>query len=629
MLNRSPLISPGFETLTASHAWPAASQSGAFPRFGGPVITQAASKLTKDIDPLTLGAHKLYELIAGDPGRRIIFMDLVGWCGLRTVIDYNRELFYFKDRSANPDDKPKGNIPAAVERVQREITATLSDVAVAGPVVANLTNFSDSLRKEFAGNFIDQNFMTYLGQTARSLAKEVGQNKPLDAEALLKALYQRIGQDMAKGQPPAVQAQLKTWFNPQTFQQYLTPETNAVVKGLKFMFGGTKTKFNVREAENHLAKLMNLVGDHSIDVAQQKNMTGLLGNMHKFQDKMISHFDKSPVTFIDLAKKLENSVKTRVKLPLILGGIFLINLVMPHIIQRNTQKAFGMSSYPGETGLILPDDNTKANLNYAAQTTEQKNHLFPFLSRSLNNGNWLPLLGVAVMLPAALGIYRSGRLFSGGKLNLHEGFDLPKGFSLKQLREYGKSWLKAHDFETSLPWAGEQQQATTYANTLVARIATARSPIEFRERLIDSVLSYVAAFEMNGAIDNKIARSLSQGKGWMGKQAQKLMGVTQADLIKKNGDIRTLNEIYSIADDKTRRDTLTVKTWQGWAATLFTTLTMGVFEPILSIFLTSKQADLINAHNNRKHYEKTTQAYGNPRLSDQGPAFSAFYSQQA
>ena len=621
LLNATP-ISPGIETLTHG-----ASQSGAFPRFGSAVITRAASQLTHDLDPLTRTAHQLYQTLAGDPGKRIIFMDLVGWCGLRTLIDYNRELFYFKDRSHNPEDKPKGNIPAAVERVQREITATLSDVIVAGPLVAHLTHLNDHINKQFTGNFIDPKFLQYLARVSEKLVADMGKNQqPLNADALLKALYQKIGQDMAQGQPEAVQTKISQWFQPEQFKQYLAPETNKVLIGLKKVFGGTKTKFVIEDAENELAKLLGKVGDHSIDIANQSNLTGLLSNMHKLQDKMTRHFSTDKINFADLAKKFEKSKNIRLFLPFTLFGIFLLNLMMPHLIQKNTQKTFGMSTYPGETGLVLPDDAAKANLNYAAHSG-QNNHLFPFLSTSFSAGNWWPLLGVAALLPAALGIYRSGKLFSGGKLNLKQGFELPQGLSLKKLRDYGTSWLKAHDFETSFPWAGEQQQATTYANTLVARIATARSPIEFRERLIDSVLSYVAAFEMNGAIDSKIATFLSKAKSQLGQQAQKLMGVSQADLIKKDGSIRSWNEIYSIADPKTRRDTLTVKTWQGWAATLFTTLTMGVFEPILSIFLTSKQADWINARNNRKHYEKTTQAYGSPRLSSPGPAFSAFNQQ--
>jgi hypothetical protein len=622
MLNRTVLtssssFSPGIETLTQ----PFASQAGAFARFGHAASTlKAASQITQDLGPLTKGAHNLYQLLAGDPGRRIIFMDLVGWCGLRTVIDYNRELFYFKKQS-DQDDKHKGNIPAAVERIQREMTATLSDVAIAGPLLAHLTNLNDRMQKQFTGNFISQDFMEYISQSAKTLAKKLGQNKPLDADQLLTALFTKLGKDLGQGQSPEVQTQLAMWFHPQSFKQYLKPETSLAIKGLKNIFGGTTTQFNSVDAENQLAQLLGKVGDHSVSVANQGNLTNLLSNVHKFQDKVAGHFGQKGISLADLAKKLDSSVAVRQKMPLILGGIFLLNLLLPHLIQQSTRKNFGISTYPGELGLVQPQDGS-TSVNYAAQTNH--NHVFPFLSRALQAGNWLPLLGVALMLPAAVGVYRSGKLFSGGRLNLKEGFALPKNLSPKALSDYGKNWLKAHDFETSFPWAGEQQQATTYANTLLSRIATARSPIEFRERLIDSLLSYTAAFEMNSVIDKRIGRFIAEGKGAFSKGLQHLMGINQAKLFKPDGSIRTLNEIYSMADPKVRRDTLTAKTWQGWAATLFTTLTMGVFEPILCIFLTSKQADWMNARNNRKHFDQASQGYGQARLNAVTPAFSAF-----
>jgi hypothetical protein len=275
-----------------------------------------------------------------------------------------------------------------------------------------------------------------------------------------------------------------------------------------------------------------------------------------------------------------------------------------------------MSGYPGETGLLNPiEDTTASNKSVNDKSTPTA---FPLLTNSLKQGNPWPLLGAALMLPAALGIYRAGQGL--------RGMSWPKGLSPKALKTYANEWLQAHSFSTTFPWASDQQQATTYANTLLSRIATARSPIEYRERLIDSLMSYVIAFEMNAVTDDKIARFLASGKKGLSQGVQKLLGVTRADLFKPDGSMRDLHEIYSLTDPKVRRDTLAIKTWQGWAATLLTTLTMGAVEPIASIFLTSKQAEWLNNRNNRKHFEKASQAYTDqPRLTRQGlPVFSAF-----
>jgi hypothetical protein len=586
--------------------------SGAFPRFGSNV-----NQAVQDLGPITRGAHHIYQLLAGDPGRRIIFMDLVGWCGMRTVIDYNRELFYAKDKqAANTDKKTKGNGPAALERVLREITATASDVAVAGPLVAHLSNLYDKRKQQFTGNFIDQQFMQYCEQTARNLTKTMGKGKPLQPDELMHALFQKIAADMGKGHSEKVQTQLKQWFTPKQFDAYLTPETRGLVKGLKNVFGGTTTNLDGMHAEVALAKIMNTIGDHGTGVANAGNYANLLSNMHKLRDKMLTHFAKEGISLEAFANKLKHSRGLLSKAPLLLFAIFGINLVMPRLIQKNTQRVYGMSSYPGEAGL-LNDEGLTIQAQASKKPTEDATTPFPFLSNSLKKGNVLPLLGAALMLPAALGIYRSG-------MGL-KGMALPKGLSPKALKQYGKEWLEAHAFSTSFPWASDQQQATTYANTLLSRIATARSPIEFRERLIDSLMSYGVAFEMNAVTDNKIAHFLANGKKGLSKTIQKALGVNKADLFKPDGSMRDLQEIYSLPDAKVRRDTLAIKTWQGWMATLLTTLTMGVIEPIASIFLTSKQAAYMNQKARKKRMEQAVAAYGQQtKLTPDQPVFSAF-----
>jgi hypothetical protein len=606
----SPLaIGPGIETNTRS-----GFNSGASLRYGN------AADAVKQLGPITRGAHNLYQVLAGDPGRRIVFMDVVGWCGLRTLIDYNREMFYMKDNvqtsNSNSNNKPKGNIPAAVERVMREIGATASDVAIAGPLVAHLTHLYDARAQQFTGNFLDQGFMAYCQQTAKQLAQ---QHPPKDVESFLTHLYQQVAQDLGKGQPPAVQAEIKQWLTPKQLRTYMTPETNQLVKVFKNVFGGTKTKFDMVEAERYLANTMNKVGDHTLghSTLGVDNISAVLNNLHKLQDKVTRQFSTSGLSMAEFAEKMSHSLSIRQKLPLVLGGIFIINLLMPHLIQKNTFNTFGIDSYPGEAGLMGDSPNQSAGNN--APKSKSQHSAFGFISKSLNQGNIVPMLGLVVMLPAILGLYRPGK---GLKL------DLPKALNWQGLKAYGQKWLKVHDFEAIFPWASEQQQATSYASTLMARMATARSPIEFRERLVDSVLSYTAAFELNGVIDNKIAHFLSQGSHPVAKGLRSLMGITsKPQLIKpasQGGGLRSLNEVFTLTDATVRRDTLAIKTWQAWAATIFTTLTMGVFEPILSIMLTSQQAKWLNRKNTRNHYQNTENLYGARKRVSAPVAFSPF-----
>ena len=557
------------------------------PKFSG-------SLATAELAPITKMARTAYDVIAGDPGRRIIFMDLIGWCGLRTLIDYHRETFYWQNvkqhlpwtKAADDDHlKPKGNEAAAVERVKREVRATVNDILLAGPAAALLATGLDQTASLYTADFIEPNVLDLLHKQASKLAEqpELAKLSGHDAlHTLYQGVHEALGQDLSAQQKATV-ANLLT---PEVLAKYAKPQTG-LLKGVSKLLGGQGNTLEAEPLIHELAKALGHEGDFSTqlvikgaeasdDQVIKTTLPDLLTNLHKFQGKFLAHEQrftaKGTHWASDLAQHLSISKKVRLALPLLLVGVTAYNIITSHQIQAETVKDFGITSFPGEIGYGDKAGRSKQEIvsDYENQPWNEK--YFGYLTKAFENKNPLPFLGAAALLPIVLGAYRVGN-----------GFALPEQLSVKGVKRFFKQMALDHDYASKFPFSSDQQQATTYMATLFGRIITARTPAEFTMHLMDSVPSFWSAFEFTPAVEGKVAKLISTPKSALAK----LQKAATPGLVKTSGALKTDAEIMAIKDPIQRKATLGAQTWMNWGLFGATTLLMGVVEPITSIFLSS------------------------------------------
>ncbi|MEB3245163.1 MAG: hypothetical protein VKJ06_04160 [Vampirovibrionales bacterium] len=553
------------------------------PQFGSAVgvATHSTQAALSELGPLTRMARNAYELIAGDAGRRLITMDLVGWGGLRTYIDLYRENFEFDHlkakltgQSDTQTKTPQKNEAAATERIKREIYATLSDVMVAGPLVAMGTAVADKFFGAYTGNFIDLSFLQQIQQHAKTLGKNA-QIATLKPESALQNLYEHLAESIVAEDVTAAQrAAIKKLLTPESLAAHAKPP-NAMLKPFNSLIGRTKLQLDAAPLSEQISKILGREGDFDIVLKHGKNklqsqLPDLLHNMYKFQEKFLANTTPETLHWVQhLEKQLGKSVVTRMALPVTLLGVLAINLMTPHKIQVDTIKQFGISTYPGDPRAV-----SHPKLSYGREDAKQQalqaynekpwnEKYFEYLSQAWKNKNPLPFVGALAFAPFVLGLYKAGHGFK---------FHLPEGVKPNQLKHFVKELAKRHDFDKTFPWAAEQQQATTYAATLFSRILSARTPTEFVERLSDSFLSYASAFELTPMLSSKVAK-LTETK------------LKNTKLFKANGALRTEQEILALKDPLVRSATLKAKTWLNWGLLVGTTLVMGTLAPIACIAL--------------------------------------------
>lgn len=147
------------------------------------------------------------------------------------------------------------------------------------------------------------------------------------------------------------------------------------------------------------------------------------------------------------------------------------SISIPFGIRLMTKHIYGKDAFPGTEELHKHFDHKDEK--EAARHESGKFHLFPYLSRSLDEGKILPTL-LTTGFFAALG----GLVLRRFKI---------AGLSPTQL----KNWFKVYEFDRSFPFTTVKQMELTYGLLCGFRLASSRDEAEFRETGIrDCLMGY-------------------------------------------------------------------------------------------------------------------------------------------
>jgi hypothetical protein len=224
----------------------------------------------------------------------------------------------------------------------------------------------------------------------------------------------------------------------------------------------------------------------------------LLGDMAYLQH----HLADKPQQALKLLGRTQYWKK--VQIAQLIGSMGL-TIAVPFAIKSATRALTGGDTYPGEAGLKVAPTGPAYQQGYFGTGTNPQGlaqvqaiqppsfwqRTLPYVSGSLAKGNPLPLLGSALPLVFATGLFRTGdRAFVLPTLG-KEVTTLAKGLvRLEPSALWRRNWWASLDFERGFPFTTQQQMAMLFAGLISSRLLTARSPNEYRERATDGGLGW-------------------------------------------------------------------------------------------------------------------------------------------
>jgi hypothetical protein len=183
----------------------------------------------------------------------------------------------------------------------------------------------------------------------------------------------------------------------------------------------------------------------------------------------------------------------------------VLTIAVPFSIKAATRAFTGGDTYPGEAGLKVAPTGPAYQQGYFGTGTNPQGlaqvqpiqppsfwqRTLPYVSGSLAKGNPLPLIGSALPLVFATGLFRTGdRAFVLPALG-KEVKTLAKGLiRLEPSALWQRNWWASLDFERGFPFTTQQQMAMLFAGLISSRLLTARSPNEYRERATDGSMGW-------------------------------------------------------------------------------------------------------------------------------------------
>lgn len=448
----------------------------------------------------TMLVDQTFRWLGANRTREMLVEDLVGFGLLRTGMDLFRGYFY----GTNNNTDTRLNIPLARERLLREVGSIATDNVSSGVAAYLLAKFwLDRKNKAYSGRFSSfQNL-----ETLQSLSHK--SNNP---------------QDLLKQLPPS--------------------------------------------ATDNFSELR---ADADILITELKKKTG---------DKNWSKQAQILITNTLKAKRIQMSC---------LGVGIGLTMAVPYANHWLTRRINQIDYYPGEIGLKnMTPKNPSASPSpvqltfqqahqprgFSAFLQAQKNTLktpiqswsektFPYLSDSVKNNNYWPVVATVLPLPAALGLFDTVR----------RQFNAPwkKGFltQLRNLYEFGKGF----------PFTTQQQMASMFAFLIISRLASARSGNEFRERLVDSFLGWGIWILGTPLIKRAVAQYLDRNQG------TQLLKQTSGQWV-----VKTRQEIEQRLTGSVLQKTLKAHIWLQAGSVLTTMVLLGIVEPYLAMLWTKKRS---------------------------------------
>jgi hypothetical protein len=567
-------------------------------RYGvAPAASMAELVNAKQVlDPLTTRVERFFtKYIAPNRTQEMLIEDLLGFGGLRTALDLMRNRIY------GGRDKQTLDFPTARERLMRETLSIITDNVASGVVAYGVGRVLDKHFNAFSNTFISFPVLEAFQSLASSskteadflqqLVKQLAPNNPTTQAALTKAMA------------PLSAHPWSTWAKPKNLplqqQQYWQQLPYVMARHLK--------------QNHHLVSLGDAAASKSaINTLARKNeaiVTTDLPNLLSDMAAFLGHLQHNvqPGTGKALAlpwqqqaqAALANTLQVKyLKLACLSVG-FLLTFMVPYGIRAITRRLDKEDTYPGERGLkfaaqapvgssvglplgsagavsikakptatIATDSNLSARHSQraftgfdpsTASTPHNGEWWFPYLVKSIHRGNTLPMVMSMIPLLFTFGLFDTvTRRFKN---------PFAPGF-FKYLRN-------AYDFGKGFPFTTQQQMASMYAFLITSRLSSTRSGNEFRERVVDSFLSWSLWILGTPLIKRAVSQVLDRTQG------TQLVDATSKRL-------RTRAEIQHLIQDGGK--TLSRHVWIGALSTVATIIMLGLVEPYLAILWTKRNA---------------------------------------
>jgi hypothetical protein len=392
------------------------------------------------LSPGLLMVDGLMKSVQQTRAREMIIEDIMGYGILRSGMDYIRPWIYGRqqhehDGQSSVPKKLKGNMPAARERILREVASIATDCISPGIIAYGVAKLADNrsgqgLSRSMINDDTLRVFRDILANSssrkdfAHSLAKHITENqhKP--------------------GSPDVLSLVENSILNT---RQKPTEAALAIAKQLG------RRQLDVKLGP-HWFELDAVLSD-------AKQFLAMTPKNNRFRDKGL--------------KLIQSALKASPwKVFAGVGGALFLTFAVPYMNVRITRKLDKLVSYPAEMGLRKPvhvEENSTQNIR------------FSFVHRQLKEGKYLPLITSLIPLGVVIGALDTVKLSNG---QWRKAFMNPfkgglKGFIQHQTR--------LNQFSKSFPFTSQQQIASLYAALITSRLLFSRSDIEFRERLVDSV----------------------------------------------------------------------------------------------------------------------------------------------
>ncbi|MDX2084724.1 MAG: hypothetical protein SFZ03_04980 [Candidatus Melainabacteria bacterium] len=575
---------------------PSAS-SGPDQRFG----SGGGALASAGLDATTRQIQSFFNLIAPNRTMEMITEDAIGFGVLRSGMDGARGYLY-------GDNKPNGL--AALERFCREVCSIITDNIAAGLAAFGI----GAAMTQWAGKPHMAN--TFSSFESMELFEHIAKQSQ-HREDFLQRIVEQM--DLPQTDRRSLMAHVFNWQN---------------IEALSNTGGAAGRPTTTAMTPTDLAeKAAKLLQQEAFDVSFKPGGATYAGGHIPLPDlledlnalnrhvakQMGVQAEHHPSTWSNAAKGLLETT-LQVKKGRILPAMAVaatLTFTAPFAISAMTKRFFGVDTYPGqlgldkkadarakqpvknayqpgqtlqpqpywawrtrgqmpyqlatETGFTLPGQHfgsasgSLARFGPTQEATQPKTHntlwqkLFPYLHQSIQQGNLLPALLTVAPLWPALG-----------------GFDtVARRFTNPLSRAFRQNWYKLFDFTKGFPFTAQQQIASLFGVLITARLASARTGIEFRERWVDSTAGWMLWILGTPAIKQGVARWMDATQG--------------TRFIKPNGALRTAEEIQRlIAEPALRQKMLKTNIWMGAAATVSTWVLLGIVEPLAAILWTQR-----------------------------------------
>jgi hypothetical protein len=409
-------------------------------------------------------AFRFYQnTIQKSRGMEMIVEDVVGFGLMRTALDLRRNKMYGDD---------SWNVPAAVERFGREISSIFTDSILGGVVAYGMSRlWFDRKNQAFSQEFIQYPSLELFQDIVKSEGVKSAKS-PEDAQkAFIEALSDRMGKNTGNSQARQQLLEEAWRFQPAKSTSWFRANPNAGV----FNEQAKKLMDSFQNGAKDFDLKLNTRGD----TLQTFQANDLLDDVNRFGRFMENAWKNKALNSPAWRAVAKNAIKRTLtaknwSIPIGLAAGMGTTFVTPFISNFLTKKWFNIDYFPGESSLRKnqPQPNQPAN-------TEKKGMLaryFPYVKQAAQNGNPLPLALALAPLLAAFGCVDT---YKGTFINPINGF---KNGTLKKL----------FDFSKAAPFTSQQQMAAMFALLITSRLLSSRSDNEYKERMMDSAVGWVA-----------------------------------------------------------------------------------------------------------------------------------------